>query len=182
MALGPPPFRGVAHASHAKAMDRKDDPAVRDRKATGARESSVDEHRALRLWVSLARAYATFARALSSKVLEFGLTAPQFGVLEALYHLGPLPLGELADKLTVTGGNVTYVMDRLESHGLVRRERSDEDRRVIMAKLTPKGADLVAEVFPHHADLIVDMVSVLDVEEQEQMRYLLKKLGKRQAG
>ena len=66
-------------------------------------------------------------------------TAAVILILEALYHLGPLSLGELAGKLLVTGGNVTYVMDRLEEHGWVIRERCGEDRRVVRAKLTPAG-------------------------------------------
>ena len=80
-----------------------------------------DQDVALRLWVTLARCYSTYAKAIAAKVQDYGLTTPQFGTLEALYHLGPLSLGELADKLLVTGGNVTYVMDRLEDQGLVYR-------------------------------------------------------------
>jgi MarR family 2-MHQ and catechol resistance regulon transcriptional repressor len=137
-----------------------------------------DEERALRLWISLARAYGSFARAVTHKVGEYGLTTPQFGVLEALHHLGPLPLGELADKLLVTGGNVTYVMDRLEEQKLVRRERSPEDRRVVLACLTRKGSALVADVFPGHATFVAELAGHLEAGEQEELRRLLKKLGK----
>ena len=142
-----------------------------------AREWSDDRERALRLWIALARCYSTYSKAISCKISEYGLTAPQFGVMEALYHLGPLALGELADKLLVTGGNVTYVMDRLEEQDLVRRERSPEDRRVIQAKLTEKGGTLMAEVFPGHGEFIEDISEHLAPEEQDQLRALLKKLG-----
>ena len=138
----------------------------------------ADEARALRLWIALARCYATFARAVSARVMEYGLTTPQFGVLEALYHLGPLPLGELAEKLLVTGGNITYVMDRLEEQGLVVRERSAQDRRVVRARLTDVGEGLVAEFFPRHATAIADLAGELDPDEQEALRRLLKRLGK----
>lgn len=137
-----------------------------------------EEDTALRLWVALARSYLTFSRVVGSRVVEYGLTIPQFGVLEALHHLGPLSLGELADKLLVTGGNVTYVMDRLEDHGLVYRERSQEDRRVITAHLTPEGREMIAGVFPGHAGFIRDLVSHLSTEEQADLRRLLKRLGK----
>jgi MarR family 2-MHQ and catechol resistance regulon transcriptional repressor len=136
------------------------------------------EERALRLWIALARCYSTFSRAVASKVQEYGLTTPQFGILEALHHLGPLSLGELADKLLVTGGNVTYVMDRLEEQGLVYRERSPEDRRIITAKLTGKGKALISEVFPGHRTYIESLAGHLSPEEQEEMRALLKKLGR----
>jgi len=143
----------------------------------GARDWSDSAERALKLWVALARCYATFSRAVDGKIHEYGLTTPQFGVLEALYHLGPLSLGELADKLLVTGGNITYVMDRLEAQGLVYRDRLVEDRRVVKAKLTGRGRDLIESVFPPHADYIEHLTSYLDGGEAETLRGLLKKLG-----
>lgn len=142
------------------------------------RDWSEGQERALRLWIALARCYSTFSRAVACKVQEYGLTTPQFGILEALHHLGPLSLGELAEKLLVTGGNVTYVMDRLEDQGLVLRERSPEDRRIIQAKLTKEGKALIADVFPGHGDYVERLASHLDETEQEQMRALLKKLGR----
>lgn len=141
------------------------------------REWTEDQGTALRLWVVLARCYATYAKAIAAKVQEYGLTTPQFGTLEALYHLGPLSLGELADKLLVTGGNVTYVMDRLEDQGLVYRFRRPDDRRVIQARLTPEGRDLVAEVFPGHASFVEELSRHLTTEEQETVADLLKRLG-----
>ncbi len=146
--------------------------------APAPRDWPESQERALRLWIALARCYATYARAVSCKVGEYGLTTPQFGILEALYHLGPLSLGDLADKLLVTGGNVTYVMDRLEEQGLVHRERSPVDRRVIQAKLTAKGHEVIAEVFPGHGTFIEELSAALPPEEQEELRGLLKKLGR----
>ncbi len=143
-----------------------------------AREWSEPEENALRLWIALARCYVTFSRAVACKVAEYDLTAPQFGVLEALYHLGPLPLGELAEKLLVTGGNVTYVMDRLEAQDLVARERLGDDRRVVLAHLTTKGRATIEGVFPGHVEFVRGLVEGLDPEDQDTLRNLLKKLGK----
>ena len=139
---------------------------------------SDEEDRALRAWTALARCYTTFARAMGSRISEYGLTTPQFGVLEALHHLGNLSLGELAEKLLVSGGNITYVMDRLEERGLVERVRSEEDRRIVLAQLTPEGRDLVAEVFPDHTAYVRELMDALDPAEEEELRRLLKKLGK----
>jgi len=139
---------------------------------------SDEQDVSLRLWVTLARCYSTYAKAIAAKVQDYGLTTPQFGTLEALYHLGPLSLGELADKLLVTGGNVTYVMDRLEDQGLVYRYRRPDDRRVILARLTPEGRELVAEVFPGHASYIQHLSRHLSPDEQNQLSGMLKALGK----
>jgi MarR family 2-MHQ and catechol resistance regulon transcriptional repressor len=141
------------------------------------RDWTDEQETALRLWVTLARCHATYAKAIAGKVQDYGLTTPQFGTLEALYHLGPLSLGELADKLLVTGGNVTYVMDRLEDQGLVYRYRRPDDRRVIQARLTKEGRDLVAEVFPGHASYAEHLSRHLTEEEQKVLGGLLKTLG-----
>lgn len=142
------------------------------------RDWTDDQETALRLWVTLARCYATYAKAIAAKVQDYGLTTPQFGTLEALYHLGPLSLGELAEKLLVTGGNVTYVMDRLEDQGLVYRYRRPDDRRVIQARLTQEGRELVAEVFPGHTSYVEHLSRHLTPQEQAQLSGLLKALGK----
>ena len=158
-------------------MNSAETPALTGDDAPASRDWSAGEARALRLWIALARCHATFAKAVAVKVQEYDLTTPQFGVLEALHHLGPLTLGDLADKLLVTGGNVTYVMDRLEEQGLVYRERSPEDRRVIQAKLTDAGRARIVEVFPGHAEYVAAVARHLDGNEQEELRSLLKTLG-----
>ncbi len=147
----------------------------------GSADTEASDHPhmvALRLWTALARCYGTMHRALAQRVGEYELTTAQFGVLEALYHLGPLTLGDLADKLLVTGGNVTYVMDRLQKDGLVTRRRCSEDRRMVWADLTDEGRSLIEEVFPGHAEFIEEMVSVLPAQDQQELRGLLKRLGK----
>jgi MarR family 2-MHQ and catechol resistance regulon transcriptional repressor len=149
-----------------------------DHHAGAERTWSDDEEEALRLWIALARCFATFAKAVSTKVAEYGLTTAQFGVLEALHHLGPLSLGELAEKLLVTGGNVTYVMDRLEEQGLVSRCRSNDDRRVVVATLTDQGRRRITECFPGHAVFIAELARHLEDGEREELRRLLKKLGR----
>ncbi len=138
---------------------------------------SESEELSLRLWIALARCYSTVAREVASRVAEYGLTTPQFGVLEALYHLGPLSLGELAEKLLVTGGNITYVMDRLERDGLVERDRSGPDRRVVTARLTPAGETLIRDVFPGHASFIHELTEELSEDEKRVARKLLKRWG-----
>ena len=146
------------------------------------RQWTREQGTALGLWTALARCYSTYARAGTTKVQEYGLTGPQFRTLEALYHLGPLPLGELADKLLVTGGNVTYVVDRLEDKGLVSRCRDSADRRIVHATLTASGRALFDEVFPGCVGYVEHLSRHLSTEEQETMRLLLERLGKGIAG
>ena len=148
-----------------------------DSDGPAVRQWSEKQDIALRLWATLSRCYATCARAMAAQVQEYDLTTPQFVILEALHHLGPLPLGELAEKLLVTGGNVTYVMDRLESRGLVTRDRRTDDRRVVVARMTTEGRDLVSKVFPDHVGRMEHLSRHLTDQEQRELSALLKKLG-----
>jgi MarR family transcriptional regulator, 2-MHQ and catechol-resistance regulon repressor len=158
-----------AETANAPSPERPDEPR-RGKAGTGQED-------ALRLWVVLARTYQTLVRAVGNRGGDDGLTLSQFGILEALYHLGPCSLGELAEKLLVTGGNVTYVMDRLEEQGLVYRKRSDLDRRVVEARLTEAGELLIERLFPVHADHLGALMNDLEPAEQRALRQLLKRLG-----
>lgn len=108
---------------------------------------------------------------------EQGLTVGQFGVLEALLHLGPMCQRTLGEKLLRSGGNITLVIDNLQKHGLVRRERQTQDRRTIVIHLTPKGLGLIKRVFAVHAKMILKEMSPLEPNEQEELRRLCRKLG-----
>jgi MarR family 2-MHQ and catechol resistance regulon transcriptional repressor len=107
-----------------------------------------------------------------------GLTLGQFGILEALFHLGPLCQKTLGEKLLRTGGNVTLVVDNLEKHGWVRRERQRDDRRKVLIHLTQEGLNLISRVVPQHVKAIVNEMSRLEPSEQEDLRRLCRKLGK----
>jgi len=133
---------------------------------------------ALTMWVKLARASATFSRRTLDDIRTYGLTQPQFGVLEALGHLGEITLGELSRKTLSSCGNITVVVDNLEKEGLVERKHSRKDRRVIHVSLTPRGMKLFETVFPKHARCVAALASVLTESEQQQLGDLLEKLGK----
>lgn len=105
-----------------------------------------------------------------------GLTISQFGVLEALYHLGPLCQKDLAGKILKTAGNITTVINNLEKRGLITRSRNEEDRRYFSVLLTDEGQQLVAELFPPHERRIVERMSRLSLKEQKTLGTLCKKL------
>jgi MarR family 2-MHQ and catechol resistance regulon transcriptional repressor len=132
---------------------------------------------ALSLWVKLARANSVVSRQTKIDIERYGLTAPQFAVLEALGHLGPMNMGTLCSKLLVTGGNVTVVIDNLEKADLVMRKQDTEDRRTVTVQLTSKGKEKFENIFPKHARFIADAMRMLTKDEQIEAARLLKKLG-----
>ena len=136
------------------------------------------EVRALNAFINLARAVDSLTGRLSADLEGRGVTLAQFGVLEAIHHLGPLCQKELAAKLLRSGGNVTVVVDNLEKHGWVRRERQANDRRLIRIHLTEAGRALIERVFPKHVETLVEQFSALEPQEQEELRRLCRKLGR----
>jgi MarR family 2-MHQ and catechol resistance regulon transcriptional repressor len=136
------------------------------------------QERALSAYVKLERAAsAAFAYARVG-LEEEGLTLSQFAVLEALYHLGPLFLGDLARRILTSSGNLTLVVDNLQKRGWVKRKQQGKDKRFIIAAITPAGRKLIARIFPEHARRITEIMARLKPEEQQKLGDLCRKLGK----
>lgn len=134
---------------------------------------------ALNTFIKLTRATGSVLQRVSQRSKQGGLTPSQFGVLETLYHLGPLCQTEISRKMLLSTANITLVLDNLEKSGLVKRTRSVEDRRFITITLTEQGRGLIENAFPQHAASIVEEFSVLSPQEQETLGELCRKLGKR---
>ena len=137
-----------------------------------------EEAVALKLLVVLARANASVTAHLHAQVAQHGLTLTEFGILEVLYHKGPLLLGEVQRRILVSSGGVTYLVDRLERKGLVERRACTEDRRARYAALTAEGEALISRIFPEHAQLITGLMSSLSTAEQRSAIELLRTLGR----
>ncbi len=136
-----------------------------------------EEIRALNAYIKLVRAAESVTARLKPSVSSAGLTLSQFGVLEALFHLGPLSQKTLGEKILKTSGNITVVVDNLEKRGLVKREQDPSDRRCTIVSLTEKGQELIREIFPRHVSAIVEEMKVLTPSEQEELGRLCRKLG-----
>lgn len=144
--------------------------------ATLPRRSPAQE-RALKLFVVFTRAANAVNRRILDEIARHDLTATEFGILEAVYHKGPLLLGDVQRKILLSSGGVTYAVDRLSEKGLVERRECPTDRRARYAVLTPRGEALIARIFPAHAERIEATLSALSAREQDELIALLRKLG-----
>ena len=135
------------------------------------------EVRALNALITLLRASEAFGLSLQRELAGKGLTSSQFGVLEALFHLGPLCQGDLAVKLLRSGASTTAVVEGLERRRLVIRQRTAEDKRFVRVALTGEGRKLIGEIFPGHVRTVTRLFGVLTAAEQEELRRLCRKLG-----
>lgn len=140
-------------------------------------QGNPQEVRALDTFIKLTRAAESCNARLHQRRTTGGLSASQFAVLEALYHLGPLSQGQVSTKVLKSTGNITLVLNNLEKQGLVLRERSNADRRSIIIHITEAGREMVRDILPGHVAAIVSEMSVLTDEEQHTLAALCKKLG-----
>ena len=104
------------------------------------------DHHACRAWQLLMKFFFAQRGHLPSSGDEFDLSPIQCHVLHLIEPGRPLPMSRLADTLSCDASNVTGLVDRLESRGLVRRRPSPRDRRVKVLHLTPTGARLRAQL------------------------------------
>ena len=145
--------------------------------AVAAPIKDVPTATALKLYVVLARAVAAIQRHAEASLAERGLTGTEFGVLEALYHRGPLLLGEVQKKILVSSGGITFLVDRLEKRGLAKRLACESDRRARYVALTDEGRALMAELFPRHAETLRRAMSGLGLADQRAATGLIRTLG-----
>lgn len=131
---------------------------------------------ALNTFIKLVRCTNSVANHVH-KHLRKELTVSQFGILEALFHLGPMSQKQLSAKILKSAGNITTIINNLEKAGLVIRVLSLEDKRYYAIHLTDEGCKLINRVFPDHAEIICKRMSVLTEEEQQTLGGLLKKLS-----
>ena len=140
-------------------------------------KGNKNEISALNTYLKLIRAAESLRSRVTSSLSKSGLTESQFGVLDALFHLGPLNQSELGNKIMKSGGNITMVVDNLEKQELVKRERGLNDRRLFKVHLTQKGTDLYKKISPDLINKIITEVSVLSEVEQAELQRMCKVIG-----
>ena len=139
---------------------------------------SDEERRVLNTFIKMTRAVDAYMARVAGHQALGGLTLSQFGVLESVYHLGQMSQREIGIKLLKSGGNMTMVIDNLVKRGLVSRTRSADDRRVMVISLTAAGRKLIVQILPAYVAALVEEMSVLTPDEQEELGRLCRKLGK----
>jgi len=124
--------------------------------------------------IGLGRAYRSAHRRSLRMFYDYGLTMPQFTVLEVLYSKGDLTIKEIISKVLSSGGSMTVVVRNLELQGLVCRRENPDDRRSYLISISDAGRRLMDVVFPLHMENMRNTFSCLTEEEKEEMIRMLK--------
>lgn len=128
-------------------------------------------------WLNIVRTASRLTTRFERLFASFGLTGTQYNVLRILRGEGrPLPCLEIADRLIASVPGITGLVDRLEDAGLVKRERSSEDRRVIYVAITDEALGLLKRIDKPLAELHRQVMSPLGESEQLQLVRLLETL------
>ena len=139
--------------------------------------TNEDTKLSLILFIVLSRAEMAINEQTNRFFQQNGINPTDFAVLELLYHKGRQPLQKIGSKILLASGSITYVVDKLEKRGLLKRVNCAADRRITYAEITEEGSAFMAEVFPKHEARLHELLSVLSNEEKLQAIELLKKLG-----
>lgn len=141
-----------------------------------ARRPEADSKARLRLWIRLLRA----TRLIEGEVRErfkskFGATLPRFDVMAALYRRPDgMLMSEISRFLMVSNGNVTGIVDRLVSDGLVVRAQRNGDRRTSFVSLTRKGLKTFEDMASAHEQWVDELLARVTVREAQQLSRKLK--------
>jgi MarR family 2-MHQ and catechol resistance regulon transcriptional repressor len=132
---------------------------------------------AIGLWAALGDAYAAMAAHATADAARYGFSLAELAVLDVLDQRGPMLLGELQRHVSVSSGGATFLVDRLEGKGLVRRKSCADDRRATFAALTPKGERVLTRIRPKHVRAIRKAASGLSGRRQRAVTKLLRELA-----
>ena len=123
----------------------------------------------LKIVIAMARTYDDLFFQIEKNLQEYKLNISEFGVLEMLYHKGDQPVQKVADKILVTSGTITYVINKLEKKDLVIRRKCNKDKRIYYVSLTEKGRDYIAHIFPKHKEFLNNLFKDLSEEDKREL-------------
>ena len=134
------------------------------------------------VFVSLMRAADALARGAEALLKPFSLSGTQYNILRILRGAGKQGLAcrEVGGRLISRDPDLTRLLDRLESRGLIARAREAQDRRVVRTRITAEGLRLLAELDKPVRELHRRQLGHLPVNQLRQLSNLLDRARKRQ--
>jgi MarR family transcriptional regulator, 2-MHQ and catechol-resistance regulon repressor len=133
---------------------------------------------ALAVASNLWRASQAFKQKLEREVLrQQNLSFSSFSTLFIVWIWGPIETREIAKSQGISKATVTSLLNTLEKNGLVRRKTSRQDKRLVLAELTPAGKNTIEWVFPKFNQGEAEMAGLLTEAEQLELSRLLRKIA-----
>jgi DNA-binding MarR family transcriptional regulator len=140
-------------------------------------ERPSDHKDELRLWLRLFSCKTLIESEIRRRLRDnFDITLPRFDLMAQLDKApAGMKLGELSQRLMVSNGNITGLVDRLVTQGLLDRQPAPNDRRTQLVKLTAEGRRSFRAMANAHESWIADILGDLSASDQETLMRLLGK-------
>ena len=137
-----------------------------------------DDHHSIKLWLRLLTCASLIESRLRTALREsFDTTLPRFDFMAQLERAPQgLSMGELSQRMMVSGGNVSGIATQLESEGLIERNAVPGNRRTVLVTLTPAGRRAFARMAAEHEQWVIGMLGHLERREVDQLMRLLKRV------
>ncbi|GGB58827.1 MarR family transcriptional regulator [Lentibacillus populi] len=137
----------------------------------------MGENLSLKTFVVLMKSAKSVEDRIKQDIKRYGVSTTEFTILEALYHKGNLTVQQICDAVLINSGSITYVIDKLQKKGLLKRSPSKSDRRVVHVQITDQGKQLMNRIFPKHQAVIEEVFKDVSPEEKQTVIDVLKKVG-----
>ncbi len=115
---------------------------------------------------------------LNSKrlVKQVGLTGPQLVILQEISRLGTVSVGKVAKNVSLSQGTVTGILERMEKQGVVTRQRSSQDKRRVMVRITESGNKILSNAPPVMRENFLKKFNQLESWEKTMILSALQRL------
>ena len=114
---------------------------------------------------------------IRDEMFKHKLSITEFSVLEVLFYQGKQTIQQIGNRTLISSGSMTYVIDKLEQKGILKRNDCREDRRVIHITLTAEGMKMMENIMPQYKDMVDSFFGVLTGEESQLLVNSLKKVS-----
>lgn len=106
---------------------------------------------------------------------HYGLSFPQFMVLEALMHKDEMCIGDIKDTILSSNGTIPVIIQNLEKQGLLKRRKDQTDRRKSMISLTAQGRQIIEKIVPENTNMYRARFQIWSKEEKRTLIQLLNR-------
>lgn len=127
--------------------------------------------------ITLTQVNGYFTKVLNENISKFGLNLTDFSVLDLLFQKGEQTTQKIGEKMLITSGSITYIVNKLEKMELICRNKSETDKRITYIKLTKKGRETIFELLPLQIEKINEIFSDFSREDLVNLNHLLKKFN-----
>jgi DNA-binding MarR family transcriptional regulator len=151
---------------------------VERKQKVATKAGTPDAHLESQVFVCLLRTAESLTRGAEALLKSFGLSPAQYNVLRILRGGGECGLAcrEIAGRLISRDPDITRLLDRMESRGLIARAREEKDRRVVTTRITTEGLAILRDLDPHVQKLHHEQMQGLSTKQLGQLSLLLERI------